>query len=125
VRFAAWVGSVYLSRMPEQQAAALAANPVLVRFRKALDAVYADRVERVVVHGSRERGDAYPESDYGVAVFLHDMDDRIAELYRLADLTSAILYDTGEFIHAMAYRAGSHEERTPVMREVRLVGVDL
>ena len=45
------------------------------------------------------RGDAREDSDYDVAVFLRDMPDRIAELYRLADLSTAILDETGAFIH--------------------------
>ncbi|MGE5271904.1 MAG: hypothetical protein ACM3JG_19765 [Thiohalocapsa sp.] len=44
---------------------------------------------------------------------------------RLADLGTEILNDTGEFIHAMAYRAGSYCERTPLMHEIRADGVDL
>ena len=48
------------------------------------------------------------------------------ELYhRLADLSSAILDETGEFIHAMPYRAGSYHERTPMMHEIRAEGIDL
>jgi hypothetical protein len=38
--------------------------------------------------------------------------------------TSARILDkTGEFIHAMPYRAGSYNDRTPLMLEVRAVGV--
>ena len=106
-------------------AATLTDDPVLVRVRKALDAMYGERLERVVLYGSRARGDAGPESDYDVAVFLRDMDDRFAELYRLADLSTEILDETGEFVHAMAHRAGSYEERTPLMREIRIECVDL
>jgi uncharacterized protein len=36
-----------------------------------------------------------------------------------------LLAETGEFIHAMPYRAGSYNERTPLMLEVRTVGIDL
>jgi hypothetical protein len=46
-------------------------------------------------------------------------------LYRLADLSTAILDETGEFIHAMPYRAGSYDERTPLMHEIRADGIDL
>jgi hypothetical protein len=38
------------------------------------------------------------------------MPDRIAELYRLADLSTAILDETGAFIHAMAYPAGFYND---------------
>src|ERR1700680_4908221 len=33
----------------------------------------------------------------------------------LADLSTDILDETGEFIHARAYPAGSYDERTPLM----------
>jgi uncharacterized protein len=87
--------------------------------------MYGEQIERVVLFGSRARGDAGPDSDYDVAVFLRDMSDRFAELYRLADLSTDILGDTGEFVHAMPYRAGSYDERTPLMREIRREGIEL
>jgi predicted nucleotidyltransferase len=99
-------------------------DPVLIRFRTALDALYGDRLERVVLFGSRARGDARADSDYDVAVFLRDFGAFAAELDGLVDLSTDI-DQTGEFIHAMPYRAGSYSERTPLMREVRTDGVDL
>jgi hypothetical protein len=47
-----------------------AADPILQRFRAALDTLYRDRIERVVLFGSRARGDAREDSDYDVAVLL-------------------------------------------------------
>ena len=76
-------------------------DPILRRFRAALDEMYGDRIERVVLFGSRARGDASADSDYDVAVFLRDMADRFAEMDRLADLGTDILNETGEFVHAM------------------------
>ena len=43
---------------------------ILARFRIALTTVFGDRIERVVLYGSRARGDAHLDSDYDVAVFL-------------------------------------------------------
>jgi predicted nucleotidyltransferase len=100
-------------------------DPVLARFRAALNALYGSQVERVVLFGSRARGDARPDSDYDVAVFLSNMSDRFAELYRLADLSTDILGDTGEFVHAMPYRSDAYDERTPLMREIRREGIEL
>lgn len=102
-----------------------AADPVLSRFRKAVTELYGARLERVVLYGSRARGEAGPDSDYDVAIFLNDMPDRAVELNRLADLGTDILYDTGELIHAMPYRAAAYTERTPLMHEVRKDGIDL
>jgi predicted nucleotidyltransferase len=106
-------------------AATVTTDPVLVRLRKALDAMYGDRLERVVVFGSRARGDGHAGSDYDVAVFLRDMHDRTSELYRLADLSTEIISETGEFVHAMPFRAGAYEERTPLMLGIRQDGIDL
>ena len=48
-------------------------DPILTRFRAALDALYGSRLERVVLFGSRARGEARQDSDYDVAVFLRDL----------------------------------------------------
>ena len=100
-------------------------DPILKRFRAALDAMYGARIERVVLFGSRARGDARADSDYDVAVFLRELTDRFAEMDRLADLGTDILDETGAFVHAMPYRAGSYDERTSLMREIRYEGIDL
>ena len=101
-------------------------DPVLTRFRAAVTEIYGDRVERVVLFGSRARGDARKDSDYDIAVFLRAMPDRMAEMNRLADLSAAILDETGEFIHAMPYRAGFYNDPSmPLMHEIRAEGIDL
>jgi predicted nucleotidyltransferase len=100
-------------------------DPVLARFRAALGEVYGARLERVVLYGSRARGEARPDSDFDIAVFLREMPDHAAELNRLADPSIEILYDSGECVHAMAYRAGAYKERTPLMHVIREDGVDL
>ena len=96
-------------------------DPILERLRAALTEIYGNRLERVVLFGSRAR----PDSDYDVAVFLHDMPDRMPELNRLADVATDILYSEGGFVHAMRYPAGSYNERTPLMHEIRTEGIDL
>ena len=102
-----------------------AADPILIRFRAAVAAFYGDRLERVVLFGSQARGMARADSDYDIAVFLRDMPDRAREMDRLADIATDLLYDSGEVIHPMPYRAGSYDERTPLMYEIRKDGVDL
>lgn len=63
-------------------------DPILRRFRVALDGVYGDRIERVVLFGSRARGDAHTDSDYDVAVFLRGLADRWQEVDRIAPLVT-------------------------------------
>jgi uncharacterized protein len=100
-------------------------DPVLARFRSALDDIYGDQIERVVLFGSRARGDARPDSDYDIAVFLKNFHDRWSEVDRLLPVVTDILYDNGAFIHAMPYREGAHRDRTPLMHEIRREGLDL
>ncbi len=101
------------------------ANPVLARFRTALAEMYGARLERVVLYGSRARGDAEADSDYDVAVFLKDLTNRIAESNRIALAVSDIMSETGTVIHAMPFPAGSYRERTMLMHEIRREGLDL
>jgi predicted nucleotidyltransferase len=104
---------------------AASANPILKRVRAALDDLYGERIERVVLFGSRARGDAREDSDYDVAVFLRDLTDRWYELDRLADLRTEFLEDADAFIDAKPYPAGAYRDRTTLMREIRREGIDL
>jgi predicted nucleotidyltransferase len=101
------------------------ANPVLARFRQALHEVYGDKLERVVLFGSRARGDARADSDYDIAVFLTGPDSFGDEAARIAAIETDILYDTGVVINALPFHAGAYRERTGLMSEVRRDGVDL
>jgi len=101
------------------------ADPVLRRFRTELDKAYGERLERVVLFGSRARGDARPDSDYDIAIFLHDLGSRWDELGVLAHISTEILYQTGADISAKPFPAGAYTERTPLMHELRRDGVDL
>ncbi len=101
---------------------------ILAKFRAALDAIYGDRIERVVLYGSQARGDARPDSDYDVAVFLNGMNgssDRWAELDRLAGLRVKFLDETGAFFDAKPYPATAYRERSPLMHEIRREGINL
>lgn len=100
-------------------------DPVLIRFRQALRDVYGSKLERVVLFGSRARGDARPDSDYDIAVFIHEPESFGDEAGRLAEIETDILFDTGAVINALPFHAGDYEERTGLMSELRRDGIDL
>ena len=54
----------------------------------------------MVLFGSRARGDARPNSDYDVAVFLKQPASLWEELGRLSHITTEILCDTGAVVSA-------------------------
>ena len=106
-------------------ATAIANDPVLVRFRAALAEAYGARLERVVLYGSRARGEARPNSDYDVAVFLNGSEGLWRESGRLAEIETDILLDTGAVINALPFPAGAYTQRTPLMYELRRDGLDI
>lgn len=81
--------------------------------------------DRIVLFGSRARGDARDDSDYDVAVFLKNMTDRRDERRRLGLLRFHVLEETGESIDLEAFAAEDYEQRTGLMRDIRRQGAAL
>lgn len=100
-------------------------HPIIQELRAALNHLYGERIERIVLYGSRARGDARADSDYDVAVFLSDMADRWQEIDRIVEIEARMLDETGAVINALPFSAGAYNERTPLMHEIRREGVDL
>ncbi len=103
-------------------------NSILAKFRAALNEMYGARLERVVLFGSQARGDAHPDSDYDIAVFLNGSEkafDRWAELDKLAALRVKFLDETGAFFDAKPYPATAYQERSLLMHEIRREGIPL
>ncbi len=99
-------------------------DPILTRFRAVLDEVYGTRLGRVVLFGSRARGEAQADSDYDVAVFLNALPDRWAELDRLADLRVRFLDETGAFFDVKPYLATAYFDSSPLMHEIQHDGIE-
>ncbi len=100
-------------------------DPVLKRYMAALDEIYGERIDKVVLFGSRARGDEQQDSDYDVAVFLKALPDRWQELDRLANLRVDFMDETGAFFDTKPFAATAYLERTPLMREIRRDGLTL
>ena len=104
----------------------MATDPILAEFRRTMQELYGTRIERVVLYGSRARGEARPDSDYDIAVFLRNLSSRWQEVRRIADVELSVLDETGATVHAMPYPAESWRDRSsPLMHEIRKDGIDL
>ncbi len=91
-----------------------------------MDALYGERLARLVLFGSRARGDARPDSDYDIAVFLRDMPDRYEEMRRLAYVEVEIFDETGAVLNALPYQVDVYQDPgMPLMHEIRREGVDI
>ena len=100
-------------------------DPVLDRFRASLDAIYGERLSRVVLFGSRARGDARADSDYDIAIFIEGLGSVGAEAGRIAAIGADILLDTGAVINALPFAAEAANERSALMSEMDRDGRDL
>lgn len=91
--------------------------------RRVVDAFH-ERVAKVVLFGSRARGDSRPDSDWDIAVFLTD-DPTLDDRYRLTDLGTDLLVDTGEVIQSVALSLRRATEESYLMKAIRTDGMDL
>ncbi|HEY2615777.1 MAG TPA: hypothetical protein VGI78_00415 [Acetobacteraceae bacterium] len=60
-----------------------------------------------------------------MAIFLDGFADRRQEFRRMVPVVTDIVEETGAVIHPLPFRAGAWRDRTPLMHEIRLDGVDL
>lgn len=105
------------------------ADPILARLKRELEALYGARLKRVLLYGSRARGDHQPDSDYDVLVVLEGPIER-PEQKRLSDISWRILQETVAEGHPadISFKLMTEEqtrERTGFMHNVRLEGLEL
>lgn len=100
-------------------------DPILTRFAAEVRAAYGDRLERIVLFGSRARGDHRPDSDYDVAVFIREPGTLWQEIKALGRITREIEANTGADVSAKPFLAGSYVHRTGFMHNLRRDGYDL
>lgn len=70
-------------------------NVILRDLRRGMEELYGDRLERLVLFGSRARGDADPDSDIDVLVVLRGEVDPDEEILRGGEVTArvSLMYD--------------------------------
>lgn len=101
-------------------------DPLPQRVRAALDSLFGDKVERLVLYGSRARGDARADSDYDFALFLRDFpQDRLTVRKRVAEATVPFLYEDGAVVNVLTLPAGSMDRPTLLMHEIRKDGREI
>jgi predicted nucleotidyltransferase len=104
-------------------------DPVLARIKDELEALYGSRLKRVLLYGSRARGDHQPDSDYDVLVVIEGPIEGWPDR-KLATLSDKILWDTiaQDQPVVVSFKAMTEEQtqqRTGFMHNVRLDGIEL
>ena len=97
---------------------------ILTELRSRLEALYGDRLVKLMLYGSQARGDAEPDSDIDVLVVLKDAVNAGREIERTGDIVSDVsllnrVVVSCVFVSDERFRS----EWTPLLANVRREGV--
>lgn len=93
-------------------------------YKRRVVQAFDGRVAKVVLYGSRARGDARPDSDWDIAVFLIG-EPTSDDLDRLSDLGTDLLYETGQFIQPLPLANRRVAEESYLLKAISVEGVPL
>jgi predicted nucleotidyltransferase len=91
-------------------------------FKRRAEAALPGRVARVVLFGSRARGDQRADSDWDLAFFLKGGADS-RDLCSLADAAYDLIVESGEFIRPVALAAGQSTAGRQILRRIEGEGI--
>lgn len=98
----------------------------LQRFVEGVRAAYGSRLVRVVLYGSRARGDAELDSDVDALVVLDECEEFWPEQRRIGDIAIAASEGAETIVSAMPIGRHDFEERqSPLLLNVRREGVEI
>jgi uncharacterized protein len=100
-------------------------DPILVAVRERLRTTYGGRIKRMVLYGSRARGDHKRNSDYDIAVFLRDYDGSWGEKSRMADIGYELMMERKKDVSVKPFRLVDWRIDTLFMRHLRRDGIEL
>lgn len=99
---------------------------VLIPLQDYLKQEYQDRLECVILFGSRARGDANTASDIDVLIVLEDPVDASAELDRTSHFVAQLCLDHHRLISRLFMTRSRFEtENSPLLRNIRSEGIVL
>ncbi len=101
-----------------------AAHPALQEFKRRIHEALPGRISRVVLFGSRARGDYRDESDWDVAVFFRGGYDPGVDLDALVAATLPSLKEDVT-INPIGFDEHRYDEASELMRHIREEGVPL
>jgi predicted nucleotidyltransferase len=95
-------------------------RPILKKLKKGLLQIYGDQVDRILLYGSRARGDERPDSDIDILVVLKD-DFNYSEMLRLSSDLAASLSLENDVVISRAFVSKEQLEhrQTPFLMNVR------
>lgn len=97
---------------------------VLVELRRRLEALYGERLLKLVLFGSQARGDADSNSDIDVLVVLRGPVEPFREIHRASPVTAAVSLENDVVISCVYVSAERYDsDRGPLLLNVRAEGI--
>jgi|SRR5437879_11671337 len=95
-----------------------AVDLALVReFKRRAEQALPGRIVRVMLYGSRARGDARPDSDWDIAVFVHG-EPTPNDRHVLSDIGFDLMIEQGHNVHAFAIDVTQSPEQSYFVKNV-------
>ncbi len=98
---------------------------ILTQFKRRAAKALPGRIAKVVLFGSRARGDAEPDSDWDVAVFLSGPPPKTQDRFALADAAYDLIVESDDFLQPLAFPLARWSEDSALMRAIRKDGVEV
>jgi predicted nucleotidyltransferase len=93
-------------------------------FKRRAERALPGRLRKVLLYGSRARGESRPGSDWDVAVFIEGPVD-LEEARTLSYIGSDLFFDHGWDIHPVALPAARETEDSYFLRSIRRDGIEV
>lgn len=104
-----------------------AIEPMLREFKTALQGLYGNRLNEIILYGSYARGDYTDESDIDLMILLND--DQVntyAEVFRLSEFTMDFILRYGKAVSVLPTSANRYQQSFgPVYQNARLEGLSV
>jgi len=97
-------------------------HPALRAFKRRAETALPGRIARMVLFGSRARGDAEADSDWDVAVFLEGEVGWVEQRLLSRAAHDVLLEDEGPFIQPLALALDREFEGSGLLRSIRSEG---